>query len=82
LVDYKILPSNLQTLRFFTPGGTRPLVSEIKNIASLIMARPVIFSFFPQEVVLRHFGLPHHVLAEAMGLLLLANVFLFVKKSL
>ncbi len=79
----KILPANLQTLAvLFTLGlEPGPLVSEIKNIASLAFARPVIFSFFPQEVVLRHFGLPHHVLAEALGLLILGNVFLFVKRA-
>jgi hypothetical protein len=78
-----VLPINLQSLAvLFTLGlEPGPLVSEIKNIASLAMARPAIFSYFPQEVVLRHFGLPHHVLAEALGLLVFGNVFLFVKKS-
>ncbi len=77
-----ILPANLQLLAvIFTLGlEPGPLVSEVKNIASLIMTRPVIFSYFPQEVALRHFGLPHNVLAESLGLLLLGQVFLFVAK--
>ncbi|MCX6792126.1 MAG: hypothetical protein NT149_03765 [Candidatus Gottesmanbacteria bacterium] len=76
-----ILPRNLQSLAvLFTLGlEPGPLVSEIKNIASLAFVRPIIFSYFPQEVVLRHFGLPHHVLAEALGLLLVGSVFLFIK---
>ncbi len=78
-----MLPANLQLLAvIFTLGlEPGPLVSEIKNIASILAARPVIFSYFPQEVVLRHFGLPHHVLAEAFGVLLLGNVFLYGKNA-
>ena len=77
-----ILPVNLQALAVVLALGLEPgpLVSEIKNIASLAMARPVIFSYFPQELALRHFGLPHHVLSEALGLLALGCVFLLVRK--
>jgi len=77
-----ILPPNFQSLAVvFTLGlEPGPLVTAIKNIPSIISAPPAIFSYFPQELALRHFGLPHHVIGEALGLLLLGRVFLFVKK--
>lgn len=77
-----VLPSHLRALAvLFTLGlEPGPMVNLIKNIASLAFIRPVIFSYFPQEVTLRHFGLPHHVLAETLGLLMLGSVFLYVKK--
>jgi hypothetical protein len=78
-----VLPIHLQTIAvLFTLGlEPGPLMSELKTLASLVMSRSAIFSFFPQEVAQRHFGLPHHVLAEALGLLVFGNVFLFVKKA-
>ncbi len=42
--------------------------------------RPSIFSYYPQIVSLRHFGLPHHTLGEALGLLSLTLLFLTIKK--
>lgn len=78
-----VLPTKLQSLAvIFTLGlEPGPFIAEIKHVASLIKIHPAIFSYFPQEMALRHFGLPHHVLAEALGLLLLAQVFLFTNKS-
>lgn len=77
-----VLPANLQSLAVLFALGLEPgpLVSAIKNIPSILNAPATIFSYFPQELALRHFGLPHHVLSEALGLLILGNVFLFVKK--
>lgn len=77
-----ILPPNFQSLAVvFTLGlEPGPLLSTIHDLRSLLTAPPAIFSYFPQELALRHFGLPHHVLGEALGLLLLGHVFLFVKK--
>lgn len=76
-----IVPVNLQVLAvIFTLGlEPGPLLSTIHNLRSIFTAAPVIFSYFPQEVTLRHFGLPHHVLAEALGLFMLGHVFLYVK---
>jgi hypothetical protein len=85
-----VLPRNLQSLAVvFTLGlEPGPLLSAIHDLPageaglrSILTAPPAIFSYFPQEAALRHFGLPHHTLAEALGLLLLGSVFLFVKKS-
>lgn len=78
-----ILPTNLQSLAVvFTLGlEPGPLLSTIHDLRSILTAPPAIFSYFPQELALRHFGLPHHTLAEALGLLLVAHIFLFVKKA-
>ncbi len=78
-----VLPADLQSLAvLFTLGlEPGPLISAIKNIPSILDAVPAIFSYFPQELALRHFGLPHHVLSEAFGLFLLTAVFLYIKKA-
>jgi hypothetical protein len=39
-----------------------------------------IFSYYPQVVAYRHFGLPHHTMGEAIGLLLLGMFILAVRK--
>ncbi len=78
-----VLPTNFQLLAVFFSLGLEPgpLLSAIKNIRSIDSAPPAIFSYFPQELALRHFGIPHHVLAEALGLLLLGYVFLYIKRA-
>ena len=42
--------------------------------------KPAIFSYYPQVAVQRHFGLPHHTMGEAVGLLFLGLFFLFLSK--
>lgn len=42
---------------------------------------PSIFSYYPQIVSYRHFGLPHHTLGEAVGLLFLGVFTLAVRRS-
>jgi hypothetical protein len=42
--------------------------------------RPSIFSYYPQIVSLRHFGLPHHTLGEALGLLTITLLFLTINR--
>lgn len=78
-----IVPKHAQFVALLFALGIEPapLITSIKNISTITGAPPAIFSYFPQEVALRHFGLPHHVLAEALGLLLLGNIFLYVKKQ-
>jgi hypothetical protein len=39
-----------------------------------------IFSYYPQVVAYRHFGLPHHTMGEAVGLLLLGSLILYFRK--
>lgn len=71
-----LLPRHIQTVALLFILGLEPgpLLSAISNVWS---APPAIFSYFPQITYLRHFGLPHHVLAEALGLLLIGQAFLF-----
>lgn len=42
--------------------------------------RASIFSYYPQIVTYRHFGLPHHTMGEALGLLFLGVFILCVQK--
>jgi hypothetical protein len=42
--------------------------------------KAAIFSYYPQVVSFRHFGLPHHTIGEAIGLLFLGMFFLAVDK--
>lgn len=41
---------------------------------------PAIFSYYPQVVAYRHFGLPHHTMGEAVGLLFLGTFILCVRQ--
>jgi hypothetical protein len=75
-----VLPLSLHALAIlFTlalePG---PMITSLGwNPAAWI---PSIFSYFPQVVSYRHFGLPHHTMGEAVGLFLLGTCILCVKK--
>jgi hypothetical protein len=75
-----ILPPNLHIMAIlFTlaiePG---PLITTLSgNLHTWI---PAIFSYYPQIVAYRHFGLPHHTLGEALGLVLLGLCILCVRR--
>ncbi len=77
---HTLLPKPIHSLALFfilalEPG---PMLSTITT--SLTTWRPAIFSYYPQIVSLRHFGLPHHTLGEALGLISITLLFLAVKK--
>ena len=55
-----------------------PLLSAVTWNPALWKAS--IFSYFPQVATYRHFGLPHHTMGEAIGLLLLGMFILSVRK--
>lgn len=74
-----VLPKRLHILGilftlFIEPG---PLLSELTWNPGLWKAS--IFSYYPQVVSYRHFGLPHHTMGEAIGLLLVTFIILYVR---
>ena len=77
-----VVPKKLQPVALLFALGVEPgpLVTAITSIRTISLAPPAIFSYYPQEIMQRHFGLPHRVLAEALGLFLLGNVFCIVKR--
>lgn len=78
-----VIPKKLHLLAILCTLGiqTGPVLSNLHTWESIISAKPAIFSYYPQELVLRHFSLPHHVCSEVFGLLLLGNIFLYAKQS-
>ncbi len=75
-----VLPKQLHALALFFILAIEPgpmLTSLGWNLSSW---RPSIFSYYPQIVSLRHFGLPHHTMGEAVGLLVLTLLFITIQK--
>ncbi len=67
-----VLPPSLHALAIFFVLALEP--------GPLMNLKPAIFSYYPQIVAYRHFGLPHHTMGEAIGLLLLGACILCVQK--
>lgn len=75
-----LLPKSAHSLAILFILGLEPgpMISTISQ--SLSTWRPSIFSYYPQIVSYRHFGLPHHTLGEAIGLLFIGMAVLAVSK--
>lgn len=67
-----VLPPSLHALAIFFVLAIEP--------GPLVNLKPAIFSYYPQIVAYRHFGLPHHTMGEAIGLVLLGMCILCVRK--
>ncbi len=75
-----VLPKSLHVLAilFILAVEPGPLLKALTwNPTSWIAS---IFSYYPQVVAYRHFGLPHHTMGEAIGLLVLGMFILSVRK--
>jgi len=74
------LPKPLHTLAILFTLGLEPgpmLSTLSSNVGAWSAA---IFSYYPQVVSYRHFGLPHHTMGEACGLLFIGMFYLCVQK--
>jgi hypothetical protein len=75
-----ILPPKLHILAILFTLGIEPgpLITALSGNPTTWI--PAVFSYYPQVVAYRHFGLPHHTLGEALGLLLFGLCILCVRR--
>lgn len=75
-----VLPSSLHSTALFFILALEPGPTIATLGLNPELWRPSIFSYYPQIVALRHFGLPHHTLGEALGILCITALFLAIQK--
>lgn len=74
-----ILPKSLHAMAilFILALEPGPLITTLNQPSALWL--PSIFSYYPQVVAYRHFGLPHHTMGEAVGLFFLGTFILCLR---